>query len=244
MSCIIVQARMGSKRLKDKTLMPLAGKPMIYRIIERLKRVKKSKRIILAIPDNKENDQISKFFKNTSINIFRGSENNLVERYFFSAKKYNVKNIVRIPGDNCLPEPKEIDRIINFYESFKKPFFASNLSNILNNGYPDGIGAEIFGFNFLDDLMNKKLDNSQKEHPHTNFFDYKKNKALDSSWCQVRTIKCPKNIRRPDIRLDVNTKSEYLFIKNIYDNLYYKKSNFSIKDIIKFIDLQKKWQKK
>ena len=54
MNAIIVQARMGSKRLKDKTLLPLAGKPMIYRIIERLKRVKNVKRIILAIPEEKK----------------------------------------------------------------------------------------------------------------------------------------------------------------------------------------------
>ena len=57
MNAIIVQARMGSKRLKDKTLLPLAGKPMIYRIIERLKRVKNIKKIILAIPEGKKNDK-------------------------------------------------------------------------------------------------------------------------------------------------------------------------------------------
>ena len=192
MNAIIVQARMGSKRLKDKTLLPLAGKPMIYRIIERLKRVKNVKKIILAIPEGKKNDKISEIFKNENIEIFRGPENNLVKRYYLAAKKYNLKNIIRYPGDNCLPEPKEIDRIINFYESFSKPFFASNLSNILKNGYPDGIGAEIFGFNFLDDLMNKKLNKSQKEHPHTNFFDYEKDKPINPKWCKVRTIKCPK----------------------------------------------------
>ena len=48
----------------------------------------------------------------TKIKIFRGPENNLVERYYLAAKKYNVRNIIRFPGDNCIPEPKEIDRII------------------------------------------------------------------------------------------------------------------------------------
>ena len=119
MNAIIVQARMGSKRLKDKTLLPLAGKPMIYRIIERLKRVKNIKKIILAIPEGKKNDKISEIFKNETIEIFRGPENNLVKRYYLAAKKYNLKNIIRYPGDNCLPEPKEIDRIINFYEKFQ-----------------------------------------------------------------------------------------------------------------------------
>ena len=221
-------------------LLPLAGKPLIFRIVERLKRVKKVKKLILAIPETKENNKIANIFKNKNVIVFRGSENNLVERYYLAAKKYKIKTIIRFPGDNCLPEPKEIDRLIKFYEKFKKPFFASNLSNIMNNGYPDGIGAEIFGFNFLEDLMSKKLNKSQKEHPHTNFFDYDKNKTIDENWCKVRTIKCPKKINRPDIKLDVNTYKEYKYIGNIYKNLYHKDTKFNISKIIKFLDTYEK----
>ena len=72
-----------------------------------------------------------------------------------------------------MPEPSEIDKIILFYKKFKKPFFASNLYNFFNNQYPGGIGAEVFGFNFLDDLHNMKLSKLNKEHPHLNFFDQK-----------------------------------------------------------------------
>lgn len=240
MNAIIVQARMGSTRLKNKMLLPLAGKPIIYRIIERLKKVKKAKKIIIALPEKKENDKIKNIFKNDDVIIFRGSENNLVERYYLAAKKYSVKNIIRFPGDNCLPEASEIDRLITFYEKFKKPFFASNLSNILNNEYPDGIGAEIFGFNFLEDLMTRKLTNSQKEHPHTNFFDYKNNKPVNEKWCKVRTFKCPKIIRRPDLKLDVNTLDEYKYIKRIYNNLYFKDKKFNILKTIKFLNENKK----
>ncbi len=240
MNAIIVQARMGSTRLKNKMLLPLAGKPIIYRIIERLKRVKKVKKIIIAIPKKKQNKKIRDIFKNEKVKFFEGSENNLVERYYFAAKKYNIKTIIRFPGDNCLPEPSEIDRLISFYERFKKPFFASNLSNILDNGYPDGIGAEIFGFNFLEDLMKKNLTKSQKEHPHTNFFDYKKNKPINEDWCKVRSFKCPKKFKRPDIKLDVNTFQEYMYIKNIYENLYYSDKKFNILKTIKFLDKNEK----
>lgn len=240
MNGIIIQARVGSKRLKGKMLMPLSKKPLILRIIERLKRVKLTNKIIVAIPDSKENDVLEKILKKQGVFIFRGSENNLVERYYFAAKKFKIKNVVRFPGDNCLPEPSEIDKIIKFYNSFSKPFFASNLQNILNNGYPDGIGAEIFGFNFLGDLMKRELSKSQKEHIHTNFFDYKKDKPLDPNWCKVRTIKCNKKFRRPDIKLDVNTLSEYNYIKDIYDNLYYKDPKFNIVKTIKYLDEKKK----
>ena len=240
MNGIIVQARLGSKRLKNKMLMPLAGKPLVIRIIERLERVKLADKLILAIPDSKENDKLEKIIKKKNVIIFRGSENNLVERYYYAARKNSIKNIIRFPGDNCLPEPKEIDKIIKFYNEFSKPFFASNLSNILNNGYPDGIGAEVFGYNFLDDLMNRQLSNSQKEHIHTNFFNYKLNKPIDSKWCPVRTIKCDKKLRRPEIKLDVNTLSEYKYIKDIYNKLYFKDSKFNILKIIKYLDEKKK----
>ena len=232
---LIIQARVGSKRLPNKTLLPLAGKPLIYRIIERVKRCKQINNLILAIPDTKKDRIIAKINFNSNIKIFKGSENNLVSRYFFAAKKYNSKIIVRLPGDNCMPEPSEIDKIILFYKSFKKSFFASNLSNILNNQYPDGIGAEVFGFNHLDDLMNMKLNKKRKEHIHLNFFDYKNNETINDKWCKVRTIKCPKNFRRPDICLDVNTLKDYKFIKDIYENLYYKNPKYTITDIINYL---------
>jgi spore coat polysaccharide biosynthesis protein SpsF len=232
---LIIQARMGSTRLPNKTLLPLAGKPLIYRIIERVKRCKQIDNLILAIPDTKKDREITKINFQSNIKIFRGSENNLVSRYFFSAKKYNTKIVVRLPGDNCMPEPSEIDRIILFYKKFTKPFFASNLSNILNNQYPDGIGAEVFGFNYLDDLMNMNLTKKKKEHIHLNFFDYNNNKSINQKWCKVRTIKCPKNFRRPDIYLDVNTIKDYKFIKDIYENLYYNNPKFKITDIINYL---------
>ena len=119
---LIIQARMGSKRLPNKTLLPLVGKPLIYRIIERVKRCKQIDNLILAIPDTKKDRAITKINFQSNIKIFWGSENNLVSRYFFSAKKYNTKIVVRLPGDNCMPEPSEIDRIILFYKKFTKPF--------------------------------------------------------------------------------------------------------------------------
>ena len=92
--------------------------------------------------------------------------------------------------------------------------------------------------------MNKKLNKSQKEHPHTNFFDYEKDKPINPKWCKVRTIKCPKKIKRPEIKLDVNTLSDYNYISNIYNNLYFKNPNFNTGNIIKFLDKENEKIKK
>ena len=88
--------------------------------------------------------------------------------------------------------------------------------------------------------MSKKLNNSQKEHPHTNFFDYNKNKPINEKWCKVRTFKCPKKIKRPDIKLDVNTLNEYNYMANIYKNLYHIDAKFNISKTIDFLDKNEK----
>ena len=237
---IIVQARYGSSRLPGKVMKMLSDKMVIEHVIERLNRCKEIDFLVLAIPDTKDNNVIAKIKFNKKIKIFRGSEDNLLHRYYMAAKKYKTDIVVRVPGDNCMPEPTEVDRIIKFYKKFKKPFFASNLSNILGNNYPDGIGAEVFGFNFLEDLIKKKLSLKLKEHIHLNFFDYKKNCSIDEKWCKVRTINCYKKISRPDICLDVNTLNDYNFINKIYSSLYKYNNQFTIKDIIKFLDNEKK----
>ena len=145
------------------------------------------------MPNKKKERQISKSINFEKVNFFFGPEDNVLKRYYLACIKYNIKTIVRFPGDNAIPDPEEIDRIISFYLKFNKPFFASNIQNFYNNNYPDGIGAEVFSFTHLNDLIKKKLSNKYKEHIHLNFFNYKKQIVTDSRWCKVRTIKCPKN---------------------------------------------------
>lgn len=83
---LIIQARMGSERLPGKTLFPLAGKPLIYRIIERVKRCKEIDNLILAIPDTNIDKKIKKINFKGEVKIFNGSENDLVSRYFLLQK--------------------------------------------------------------------------------------------------------------------------------------------------------------
>ena len=112
---MIIQARMSSTRLPGKVMKKILGKPLIYRIIERVKPCKRLNQIIIAIPSSKSDDILFKYLKKLNINIFRGSENNLIKRYYLAAKKYNLNYIVRLPADNPLPDFKEIDKLIYFH---------------------------------------------------------------------------------------------------------------------------------
>ena len=227
---------MGSTRLPGKSLLTLAGEPLVGRILERVKKCKNIDQIVLAIPNTKENDPLDEIGKEYSISTFRGSEFNLLERYYKAAKFSSADYVVRLPADNATPEPSEIDKIIDHHISLKRAGFSSNLSSFFGSNYPDGIGAEIFDFNLLEEAYKKENDKEKLEHVHLNFFDYSTEKAVDSNWCPISTIKCPKEYSRPEIVLDINTIDQYIFIKELYEYLYIKNPNFTIIDTLDWYD--------
>ena len=227
---------MGSTRLPGKSLLTLAGKPLVGRILERVKKCKNIDQIVLAIPNTKENDPLDEIGKEYSISTFRGSEFNLLERYYKAAKFSSADYVVRLPADNATPEPSEIDKIIDHHISLKRAGFSSNLSSFFGSNYPDGIGAEIFDFSLLEEAYKKENNKEKLEHVHLNFFDYSTEKAVDSNWCPISTIKCPKEYSRPEIVLDINTIDQYIFIKKLYEYLYIKNQNFTIIDTLDWYD--------
>ena len=165
-----------------------------------------------------------------------GSEDDLVDRYYQAAKVSKADFIVRLPADNATPEPAEIDKIIEYHLTLGVPGFSTNLAEIYNSGYPDGIGAEIFDYSLLRDVQETVADPFKREHVHLNFFNYESGKSVDSNWCPVNTIDCPNKFKRPDLILDVNTMEQYLFMKSLYEALYPKNSNFNILDIVDWYD--------
>lgn len=233
---LILQARMGSARLPGKSMMDLAGEPLVGRILERVKRCTKLNDIVLAIPDNESNKPLAILAKKYDVKVFSGSENDLVERYYQAALVNEADVIVRIPADNATPQPEEIDRIIDHHLSLNRQGFSSNLSVIDGSGYPDGIGAEVFELALLSDVNKTVKDPFKREHVHLNFFNYETGEPVDATWCPVSTVQCPQEFRRPDLILDVNTKDQYDFMVDLYEALYPKNSNFHITDIINWYD--------
>lgn len=243
---LIIQARMGSVRLPGKSMMDLAGAPLVGRILERVKRCTRVDDIVLAVPDNKPNTVLVDLGESYGVKVFAGPEDDLVERYYQAALWSKADVIGRLPADNATPEPAEIDRIVDFHLSLGQPGFSSNLAEIGDSEYPDGIGAEMFDFPLLEEARARHADPRQREHVHLNFFDYATNEPVDAGWCPVSTIKCPEGFRRNDVVLDVNTLEQYEFMRELYDYLYPRNPQFHITDIIRWYDhiyLKSKTQK-
>ena len=171
---MIIQARMSSKRLPGKVMKKILKKPLIYRILERVKNCKSLHQIIVAIPKSNSDNILYRYLKSLKISTFRGSENNLIERYYLAAKKYDLDYIVRLPADNPLPDYKEIDKLVKFHIKKKKNLnlYSTNLQPIKNSNYIDGIGAEIFSFKMIEKLFNNKQLQISKEHISLNFFHF------------------------------------------------------------------------
>lgn len=233
---LIIQSRMGSSRLPGKSMMDLAGAPLLGRILERVKRCTQLDDVVLAIPDTDQNAILKTLGECYGIKVFAGPENDLVERYYQAAVWSKADIIGRLPADNATPEPAEIDRIVMHHLSLGRPGFSSNLSVIGDSEYPDGIGAEMFDFSLLCQARDRHHDPQQREHVHLNFFDYVTGKAVDTEWCPVSTVKCPSDFRRPDLVLDVNTKAQYEFMRELYKYLYLRNPKFHITDIIRWYD--------
>ena len=170
---LVIQARMGSTRLPGKSNLDLVGAPLVGRILERIKRCKTFQEVVLAIPENEEDDVLLKIGEQFGVKVFRGAEINLLDRYYCAAKLYSPNYVARLPADNPLSEPEEIDKLICHHLGLGRRGFSSNLSSFFNSGYPDGIGIEVFDFSLLEEAHQQNTDPEKNEHLHLNFFDYK-----------------------------------------------------------------------
>ena len=225
----IVQARMGSTRLPGKSVMSLARKPMIWHILNRLKQAETIDYVVLAIPKEIDNDTLIESALSLGLVTFevKGDPNDLLGRYAKAAIRTDADTIVRVPGDNPCIDPDEVDRIVEIYEKNARQVHCliTNLDqNVLGNGYPGGLGAEVYDPRFLFWLDRNIDDTRQREHPHLWAFENKR----------VMTCACPQEFRRPDLRFDVNTISDFEFIADIYN--HFKDHIFDSKELIDYID--------
>ena len=232
---LVIQARVHSTRLPNKVMKDLCGAPMIVRIIQRIKRVKKIGMIILATTKKKRDDVLTDIARDNNIQFFRGSENDLVDRYYQATKDKNVSHILRLPSDNPIPEPKEYLRLINYHIKNNNDF-SSNICNFMGNQYPDGIGVEIFTMKSLEKIWKFEKRKKFREHLALNYYDYKKDKKNTKFNFKVGTVKCPKQISRSELIFDVNNYKDYFFIKKIYEYFWPKKFFFTTKDVIDWYD--------
>lgn len=222
----IIQARMSSTRLPGKSMICLAGKSLLQHVFSRVKKAKNVDEIVLATSDDPLNILLLDLANKCGIKTFIGSDDDLVERYYRTALQFKADYVVRIPADNPVIQGSEIDRIIK-YSIENKLEFGSNIEPIYNNGYPDGIGAEVYSMGALTRLQKETSHPRNREHPHTYIHD-------NPDKFKVGSCKCPEEFSRPDIVLDINTPEDYLFMNALLTETMDCPQPLHIIDIIKW----------
>ena len=202
----IIQARMGSSRLPGKALMKSdSGKPLLYYVINQLRYCSKIKNLVIATTTNQEDDEIEKFANNNSVNVFRGKEKDVLDRYFQCAKKYSFSTIVRITADCPLIDPQIVDKVI-------EQFFSGNYdfaTNTLTRTFPIGTDVEVFSFSALNEAWENAQLPSEREH----VTPYLRNKENS----KIINVENDKNIS--NLRLTVDRIEDVELIKQILNNI-------------------------
>lgn len=219
----ILQARVSSTRLPGKVLKPILDLPMILRQIERIKRAKMIDRLILATSIDSTDDPLGQLCKENSIDFFRGSLDDVLDRFYQAAKPLNPEHIVRLTGDCPLSDPILIDDIIAFY--LKERF--DYTSNAIEPTYPDGLDVEVFRFECLKQAWKEAVLPSQREHV-TPFIHQQPERFKIGSFKDTTDLS--------GLRWTVDESADFELIARIYGALYTINPAFSTKDILEFLD--------
>lgn len=228
---IIIQARMGSTRLPGKILLPIRGRPMLSYLLERVRNVKSKHSILIATTNLSNDDVIETFCREENVSIFRGSEEDVLSRYYQACCSFPTHLIVRITSDCPLIDPQLIDQAIDLM--YKSPTL-DYVSNTQLRTFPRGMDVEIFTFEALKIAFQEAQSAYDREHvtpylyKHPEFFNL-------ANFVHI-----------PDVshyRLTVDTHEDFTLISKIFEHLYPVKKHFTLLDVLQVLKDHPEWEK-
>lgn len=229
----IIQARTTSSRLPNKVLLSLpygSDKVVLEQVINRVNQSKFVNKIVVATTINETDNPIEKLCKDLKIACSRGSEDNVLSRYYQAARESKAEVVIRITSDCPCIDAEIIDELIEKHLKEKNDY----TSNVLIRSYPHGLDCEMFSFSLLEEAYKNATEKFEKEHVTP--YIYKTNK--DKFKIGNLVLKDSKEYEK--IRITLDTKEDYTLLCCVYDYLYNKDRNFKCKDIIELFE-KKPW---
>jgi spore coat polysaccharide biosynthesis protein SpsF len=221
----IIQARMGSERLPGKVLMDIAGKPMLEHVITRLRQAQRIDEIIVATSLKPADDSITRFCEEKGVAVYRGSELDVLDRYYQAASLYQPDIVIRVTADCPLVDFEGIDVLINELQENALDYVAYDSLRI-----PRGLTGEVFTF----DLLKRTYQNADQpyEREHVTIYMYEHPEDFI-----IRSAEPPHWLKRPEFRLTVDTPEDLKLIRNIYESESLKNNTIlDIKEVICLLD--------
>lgn len=212
---LVTQARMGSTRLPGKVLMEVNNTPLLKIHLDRLCESKNVDKIIVATSCNSEDNIIEKFATDWGFEVFRGSENDVLDRFYQAVKKINPLWVVRVTSDCPLIDPKLVDKVIEFTKSNNMDYG----SNVLDETFPDGQDIEVFKYTALETAWNSAIKESEREH----VTPYIRNNSNIKGGNIFSAISYKNNIDYSKIRITVDEPRDFELINKVITDLGFNK---------------------
>jgi spore coat polysaccharide biosynthesis protein SpsF len=219
---------MGSTRLPGKIMLPLAEKPLILRMYERVAKSNYVGKIIVAITKEPEDDGLLKICKQNNIETYRGNTLDLLDRHYQAAKKYQAEVVLKIPSDCPLIDPQIIDKVILYYINNKDKY--DFVSNLHPPSYPDGNDVEIMSFKTIENAWINAKKDFEREHTTPYIWENPDKFRIGNVVWDTRLDYSMTH------RFTIDYKEDYEFIKRVYDELYEKNNKFSLNDILELLE--------
>jgi spore coat polysaccharide biosynthesis protein SpsF len=223
---------MGSTRLPGKVLLPLADKPLILRMHERVAFSKYAGEIVIAITEDETDNQLLKLCQQNNLNVFRGHSLDLLDRHYMASKKFNAEVVIKIPSDCPLIDPEIIDKVILYYINNKEKF--DFVSNLHPQTYPDGNDVEIMSFETLENVWINARKDFEREHTTPYIWENPDKFRIGNVIWETGLDYSMTH------RFTIDYKEDYRLIKRVYDELYQVNNKFSLDDILKLLEKKPK----
>lgn len=226
----IIQARMGSTRLPGKVLRPLCGKTILAHVIDRVRVSQEIDEIVVATTDRPADDALAALVPTLGVTLFRGSEDDVLSRYYFAALAAKADTIIRVTSDCPLFDGDVLRAMLGEFAARRQRSEPLDyLSNTLTRTYPRGLDAEIFDFAALERTQREATQPFEREHVTPYIYGHPERFALRN------------HAGTPDLshqRWTLDTDEDWRLIEAIYTALYRPDRLFATEDILNLLDRQ------
>jgi glutamate-1-semialdehyde 2,1-aminomutase/spore coat polysaccharide biosynthesis protein SpsF len=222
----ILQARVASTRLPGKVLADIAGHPMLWHVVNRVRHAKLVNQLVVATSDKPSDDPIADFCNREGIACFRGNEDDVLDRFYQGAREFKADTVVRITADCPLIDPTIIDKVIQQYQTGNYDY----VTNTLRYTYPDGLDVEVFSFNALVQAWNEATTRTQREHvtPY----------IRTSGRFRIAGVENEEDLFQQGHRWTVDEPRDLDFVRKVYKHLYDENKVFLMQDILRLLGVQ------
>ena len=221
---VVIQARMSSTRLPGKTLMPLAGRPLLERMIERVLAARTPSDVVVATTEDDVDDEIVRVAAAAAVPCFRGHPTDLLDRHYAAARARGAEVVVKIPSDCPLIDPAVIDRVIGHY--LERAGSVDFVSNLHPATYPDGNDVEVMPIDVLERAWRRAEAPHEREHT-TPFI-----------WERPEEFRIANVVWETGLdyslshRWTIDYAEDYAFLSAVYDALHSEERHFTLADVL------------